>query len=179
MSLRFAIPDAFFLKKIQTRHLYCDKKSKEESTGVIKWKFKLAGIQEDILTDAIHIYRFFVGTSKASSCEKNLTLEVKPSDWEHINSPYMHSIGALSGYFDVKKIEVLNQDDLLEKLKDTANGFQYAAKLHYDVFGRLQTLAYALHRAHKPISAKKVPHIISALIRENDEATEILKTLGL
>jgi hypothetical protein len=178
-GLMYCLPDDFLLKKILTRHLYFDKKSKEESTGIVKGKYKLAGINEDILTNAIQVYRFFVGTSEETSCQKELTLKTHPSHWEDLDPSYKNTIGSLCGYFDVRNIEVLNRSELIEKMRDGSNGFPLVAKLKYQFFGDLQRIALNLDRAHKPISKIKIPHILKALIKKSDNADMIMRNLGL
>lgn len=172
-------PDEFYLAKVSTRCLYFDKKSKENFTGVVKRKYKLAGINNDILTDVTEVYRFFVGTSEQSSCQRELTLEVKPGHWEFIDTSHQSTLGAKSGYFDVGKIDVLNRAELMDKMKDTSNGFAYVARLKEKCFGDLQSLASRLHRAHRPISKTRVPHILNALIKESDDVDKIMLQLGL
>lgn len=169
-------PDEIYLSKISTRGLYFDKNSKEVSTGIVKGKFKLAGINGDILSGILQIYRFFVGTSEVSSCQKELTLEVKNEHWEDVIDGHIFSV---STFFDVRNIDVITRDGLLEKLKDQSNGFPYVGKLKYDHFGELQKIAFSLHRAHKPIRKVKANDIVNALIRKTDVANEIMKKLGL
>lgn len=170
--------DEVYLSKVSTRGLYFDKKSKEEYTGKVKKKYKLAGIQDDILSE-LQIFRFFVGTSKESSCQKALTLKVEPEDWEDVHDSHSSTVGSKCGYFDVRKVDILNREELLTKIKDPSNGFGYVAKLKYECFGDLQSLALSLNRSHKPIPPAKVPHILNALIKKSDAVDEIMLQLGL
>lgn len=179
MGLSFPLPDEFLLMKILTKCLYFDQKSKEGSTGVIKKKYKLAGINNDILTETTQVYRFFVGTSEEASCQKELTLAIYPNDWEEIDDSHKSTIGSIAGYYDVKNIDVIGRTELLEKMRDISNGFKYVANLKYEAFGKLKSIALQLDRAHKPISKTKVPHILNALIKKNDEVERIMQKLGL
>ncbi|MFC1656079.1 hypothetical protein ACFL3C_04360 [Patescibacteria group bacterium] len=171
--------DDFLLAKIREQNLYCDEASLEKGTKKIKRKFKLAGIQNDIVTESIAIYRFFVTTSNKITCNNFLTLTVKSKDWEDVQKKYKKQIEGNNSYIDIQRIEVLTQDELLMKLKDKKNQFIYVAKLSDKKFSDLKKLPFKIERLHRPLSESKTSEIVNSLISSTKEADTFLKKLGL
>ncbi|HNV97467.1 MAG TPA: hypothetical protein PKL13_04170 [bacterium] len=124
------LPDSILLKTIQKQNAYFHKNSKEQTTGVIKSKYKLAG---NILQD-FRVYIFFILTSHSSSCDKRTTLKIKKCDWENRKQKHLGGVG----YLDVKKVETLDEKEIITKLK--ANEFYCVARLSDDKFIQLNDL---------------------------------------
>ncbi len=117
------LPDKILLTKITLKHLYLDKKSKEQTTNIIKPKYKLAG---NSLPD-IGMYFFYVLTKTSATGKAKFTLVIRQTDWENkIVGPYLTEPAS---YCDLTKFELLGPSDLLGKFRDKENGFPYIAKL--------------------------------------------------
>jgi hypothetical protein len=117
------LPDKTILNKITLKHLYLDKKSKEQATNIMKRKYKLAG---NSLSD-IGMYFFYVLTKSPGTGKAKFTLAIKQTDWEEkIVGPYLTEPAS---YCDLTKFELLGPSDLLGKFRDKDNGFPYIAKL--------------------------------------------------
>ena len=173
------LPNELHLSKISHRCLYCDKKSVEPGTGVIKKKYKLASVPGDIVTHQLNVYRFFIGTSQKEACQKDLTLVVMPEHWEHIDILYESVLANTTGYYDLRRVEVMSKDELLLKLKEKPISFQYAAKLRTEHFDQLRSLSPKLYRSHKALSKEKIDNILGALFQDNEDINKILSLLGL
>lgn len=117
------LPDKILLTKITLKHLYLDKKSKEQTTNIIKAKYKLAG---NSLPD-IGMYFFYVLTKTSATGKAKFTLIIRQTDLENkIVGPYLTEPAS---YCDLTKFELLGPSDLLGKFRDKENGFPYIAKL--------------------------------------------------
>lgn len=114
------IPDKVLLSKICFRHLYLDKQSQETFTEQIKFKYKLAG------NPILNQYLFHVLTTRKSACKKGLTLEIEEHHWDDRSEIFTSKE---TSYCDVSKTDVIDEDDLVGKIRDENNGFAYCAKL--------------------------------------------------
>lgn len=172
------LSDNFLLQKIEPRFLYCDEISEEKSTGISKRKYKLAAIKNDILL-SIGIYQFFVLTTNFDACKKDFTVTCNPRDWEEISDQFKRQVGVKTSYLDCTKIESLNKNDILSKMKDGKNKFVIAGKLKFKKFQEFTRLSLnKLERSHKQISSEKTKSIIQGLTPQ-DEALTLLKKLNL
>ncbi len=174
------LPDAMYLAKIRSKCIYFDEASKEKFTSKVKGKYKLCGlIKEDLITEAIGLYRFFVGTSQKQACVGRCTIEITKNDYEDVdmNGRYSSSLLNGVGYYDINKLDVLTKDELLIKLKSCS--FPYVAEVSYKKFGELIDITFGLRGHHELRQSKNARHIVEALIRESDEVDAILLKIGL
>lgn len=168
------LPDKLLLSKIQTQNVYCDKDSTEKTTNVIKNKYKIAG---NILSP-LNIYAFFITTTNASACQKSLTVTIEPKHWESKLSGYLN---AAYTYVDIRKIEPLSDQELLQKIKDASNGFPCVARLCDTKYQEMQNLRDRAHISHSYLPLEKTALIKIALedIVDTSQITDdILKKLG-
>ena len=110
----------FILLRLKAFNAYCDEQSEERLTGVKKRKYKLA---LNVIRD-IQIYPFFVLNSSLN-CSRYYAFEVQCSDWVYkaktlTGYPYLSK--AVS-YIDVKKMEMIPQDELYNKMKSRSQFF--------------------------------------------------------
>lgn len=129
------VKDAFLLLAIKEKQAYLDRKSKEQHTNIVKPKYKINSNAIPSLGE----YFFLVLTKSSSSCKPEFTLIVKKEDWEnkinktHLAEPF--------SYCDLRKhYELLNESELLYKIRDSGNGFRYIAKLSDSKFSELKCL---------------------------------------
>ncbi len=168
------ISDELLLSKIEAQNAYCDKKSKESVTGVVKRKYKLAGngLRE------LGVYTFFVSTTNLSACKKRLTIEVEKNHWENLTEGYFKKDVA---YIDVTKIEVLRSGELLEKIKDENNKFPHVGKLcdiKYQELRLLRARAVSDERTHKE-KKETIQIALSDAISEDFISESWLENFGL
>ena len=164
----FNIDPKVKLMKISPQFAYCDEKSKEAHTEVLKRKYKVAGN----VINSLGIYTFFVLTSKIESCQKFLTVCIEECHWENRNYRYLHG----NSYLDVKKIESLSKDDLIEKIDDPGNKFVLVAKLCDQKYDELREMIGKLQRSSSFISEDTKKLIAYAL---SDDISGVLAKLGL
>lgn len=107
---------------LKTKEAYCDYKSKEESTGKIKKKFKLAGKP----IDPLGIYPFFIINGSDSALIKSLTISIKKDDWEWRDKKELQYEFS---YIDISDFISHTIDDILGKRNDPKNGFPYVGTL--------------------------------------------------
>lgn len=163
------LPNEVLLSKIAKRGLYYDKKSKEETTGVIKPKYKLAGNN----IPAIEQYFFHVLATTLSVCKASVTLRIRQQDWEErVKGSYLPKD---ISYCDLTKFEIMDGLELLEKIKDKKNGFPYVAKLCSSKYEKLKKLGKKM-KYDTRISDEAIKIVINGL---SDSADEIAMKLGL
>ena len=89
-----------------------------------------------------------------------LTMEIKPEDW--VNKDANH-LNADCSYLDIKKIESLDKDVLLQKCRDHQNRFQCVAKLCDKKYQDLRDLRNKVLRSPRPVPTQKANLILTAL----------------
>jgi len=127
------IPDKLILQTIEPQKVYYDKKSVEQSTKIIKRKYKMAGNSFASLS----IYTFFIITSKQASCSHGTMITVEQHHWENKDPACLNENYS---YIDIKKIEQLTGAEICAKKNDSYNGFKFVAKLCDDKYNDLKTL---------------------------------------
>jgi len=166
------LPDWFLIKKIKIQHAYCDRTSKEISTGVIKTKYKLAGNLVPL-----QIYTFFIATKNKSACKTGSFIEVEQKDWEQLSTGHLREP---VGYIDINKIEPLTEQELLVKIKDKNNGFNCVARLCDIKFQELKTLRCRAHIDQQSIEKTALIQIaLSEVVDLNQYSQDVIDKLGL
>jgi hypothetical protein len=166
------LPDSFLIQKIKIQHAYCDRASKENSTGVVKTKYKLAGNLVPL-----QIYTFFVATKNRFACKPGSFIEVKKQDWDQLSAGHLREP---IGYLDINKIEPLTEQELLAKIKDKNNGFNCVAKLSDAKFQELKALRSRAHMNQQPIEKTALINIALAdVVDLNLYSQDVIDKLGL
>lgn len=156
---------------VQKKCAYFDKKSIEESTGRKKKKYKLA------CNKVLNTYHFYVLTSNEEACSNWFKFRISREDWERITPNHLRGPASFT---DLKKVDVIDEDDLLQKISDTQNKFSLSGVLKqekYDEFVDFCRTNAHLHHLRAPLRKT----IISALVikSEEEDVSEILAILGL
>lgn len=161
------------LKKIIIQNIYCDEKSKERHTGILKRKYKLAGN----IIKPFEVYTFFVITKEKTSCNRYTTIEVEQQHWENKKSGYLMEN---KGYIDLHKVEALSGVEICEKIKDKMNSFLIVARLCNKKYIELKSLSCNIHK-HRNISTEDIALAGLAIGIYNTSSVDdrILKNLGL
>jgi len=123
------LSDNILLAKINKACAYYDKKSIEASTKIKRKKYKLSGNR------LLNTFHFFILTSVKEACNRYLRLCIAKSDWEFRKKGYLEKDFS---YTDLNKCEALDEDDLLGKIRDQENGFEYVAKLKGTKFDKFK-----------------------------------------
>lgn len=127
------MPDAVLLSYYLPRNAFLDKKSKEDSTGIVKSKYKLLFKRHK----EWGVYVFFVLTTEKSACAKERTCSIYPKDWEHREETHL---GADCSYVDVQKAQVLSKTEVIEKASNPSIGFSYAGRILQTKFSELSSV---------------------------------------
>lgn len=162
------LPDEVLLNKVQTKNVHFDRKSIEEYTGREGRKYKLAGNIIKILG----IYIFFILTTRESACKRRFTFRIYKKDWENKSLRYLN--GKCS-YLDLTKNEVIEEEQLLNKIKNRKNRFTCVAKLCERKYKELQVLCKKTQKI--PSISKEAKDTIGLGLLEITE--ERLRSLGL
>ena len=162
------LPDTILLNKITKQHIYCDKKSKEQSTNKIKPKYKLAG---NFLLDECF---FHVLTTRKGACKELCTLPLCLFGWEDVVFVFKSKLKDVC-YCDLTKFEIMKCVILLKKMKDRKNGFPYVAKLSDQKYKELIKLKKYLYKL--PQTTKETREIIKKGIAPSYDP--LLSKLGL
>lgn len=129
-------PFAVLLSRVIERGwVYSDRNSKEKLTGKYKTKFKLADYTP---LGEIKVFPFYVLTSSKEACSAYTTEAVKYDEWETVLTKYFPK--KETSYIDVKKIEVLSEDQVIKKRGSAKNGFKKMARLPESRFKKLSEL---------------------------------------
>jgi hypothetical protein len=123
------IPDVAHLACITPRSAYIDFKSFEESTGITKAKYKL-------LTKRLAgVYFFHILTKTESTHPLEYRIKILKNDWE---SRETHQTGthldAECSYLGCQHVHMMNENEVLSKRKDSANGFHVSGVLSQTKF---------------------------------------------
>lgn len=169
------LPDFILLRKIKVQHVYCDRKSLENFTGITKTKYKLAG---NVIT-SLKIYTFFVATTNELACQRALTVQIQNTDWEqavpgHLQSPI--------SYIDITKVTPITEQELLNKIKDKTNGFPWIAKLCDTKFQELKALRNKAHTSRHTLPLEKTALVRVALddvVDLTQLSQDVIDRLGL
>lgn len=160
------LPDALLLAKIEYRHLYRDKKSKESATNRVKPKYKLAG--RFILEQCF----FNVLTTDKTACKSSLTLTIEKHHWGERDRWFKSEE---TSFCDVTRYELLGKGELLGKIRDKGNGFPHAAKLCEAKCQQLDGIIRRMHR-HPRVSREARTVIVTGMA---DAIDDLLLRLGL
>src|SRR5438552_123320 len=117
------LPDSVLLSLIKPKNLHSDRKSFEKKTGITKTKFKL--FRKKILSP-LNLYIFFIITTNPNACERFFTLIIMPSDWINLKPGHLQP---KTSYLDIRKLELLEEKEILAKSKDAGNKFIRVAEL--------------------------------------------------
>ncbi|MDD2656177.1 MAG: hypothetical protein PHQ18_01245 [Patescibacteria group bacterium] len=165
--------DNILLAIIQEKHLYWEKNSLDKKTGESKDKYKLACKKIEV----INAFSFFVGSSQERLAGKYLTYKTEDDDW---CEKYTHLFRGTS-YFDLSNAEIVEESELLTKIRKGNTVFSVVAKLRDDSFSRLISMAPNIRRAGNIYDNEKRNLILMALGEESikEEAGKVLKNLDL
>jgi len=167
-----ALPDDDPLNKINKSCAYCDEKSLEKYTGKIKRKYKLAG--NPIVGHYLDKYIFHVLTHVRDACKPSVTLSISKDDWENrVNGRYLQEEVS---YCDLRKYDIFTGEELLEKIADKKNGFEYVAQLCATKCGELRQVNLRYQRIHD--IPEEIRGIVGASL-DDDILNTILQRLGL
>lgn len=163
-------PDKVLMNLVEPQFSYYDKKSFEEKTGIIKPKYKLLRKK---LPFPLNSFIFFVLTTNANACERFFTLHLYQTDWINIKTGYLMEN---CSYLDIRKIEVLDENNVLKKMKDCDNKFLKIAKLSDKKFSEIKTL-YANSYQNPVKISEEIRELIEIATTDSEE--KILQRLGL
>lgn len=108
------MPDTVALLYYLPRNTFLDKTSKEESTGIVKPKYKLLFKNHK----EMGVFVFFVLTTEKSACVQERTCSILKKDWEE--RQWTH-LDADCSYIDIQKHIVMNKDDVVDKANNPKN----------------------------------------------------------
>ncbi len=163
-------PDETLLNLIEPQFSYYDKKSFEKKTGITKPKYKLLRKK---LPFPLNSFIFFVLTTNANACERFFTLCLYQNDWSNTRTGYLTE---KCSYLDIRKIEVLDEKNILKKMKDGDNKFLKIARLCDKKFAEIKILYKNSYQ--NPVNVSKdVIELIEIATTDSEE--KILQRLGL
>lgn len=155
---------------VATNKVHLDRKSKENSTGKIKPKYKLVGHPIEALDQFI----FFILSSHSGAYHKRLTVKVDSKDWTNRNPKYATHLQDVS-YIDITKFETLSSRVVALKMADSKNGFKCIAELPSNKLLELQNKLKRAKYMHIPIPRETRRIIADAL----QVSGQIMRKLGL
>lgn len=164
------IPAAIEPPLVEVRKAYRDCNSREESTGRIRDKFKLAG---NFLLD-LDIFPFFIINKSDSSLKKSLMISIFKKDWENRIPDQLHL--AVS-YIDISDIVPLCTLEILDRKNDPQNGFRPVATLCLNKFNVLQKKAKQLRNPRNSIQVSRDTRKLICMALDSPD--ELRRKLGL
>ena len=165
-------PDSALIQSIKTQNAYADYKAFEKFTKKEKKKYRLAGKIIDL--SPLMFFPFFFLTKRSTACQPALTVRIHISDWECKHPAHLTLEWS---FLDIKKVELLNKDIILQKMKDSQNGFPFVGRLSDNKFKELKEKLKNLGRA-RSISEKQSA-LIQCALTEADIPKTILEKLSL
>jgi len=121
--------------------VYRDEFSREESTGDVKVKYKLANT---VIADELAIFPFIVLTSRGSSCKRWTTKIVEPKEWCDVQTRHFPKT---TTYIDVKRVEILSVEDIQKKRRGGRESFAKMARLPENGMRELDQLKVRARRS--------------------------------
>ncbi len=164
--------DDVIFQSIETQGVYRDEKSLEVFTKIVKPKYKLAGNIIDL--PPLLFYPFFILTTQKTACRSLLTVQIRKSDWEnrdprHLNEEY--------SYVDINKVEPLSKEAIIQKRRDSQNGFIFVGKLPDAKFEELRSKRKNLSKT-QPIPEKHSA-LIECALADAEISQKVLEKLSL
>lgn len=158
-------------KHVKARNVHLDKKSFEQSTGIIKSKYKLAGHPIKDLDQFI----FFILSSNSDAYHKVVLVKICDNEWINRN-PNLSTKLRGESCIDITRHEILSSRIVGLKLTDKKNGFKYVAELPEGKFEKLQKKMVRLKYLKKPV-ATETKRLIAKTLQVT--APDIMKKLGI
>jgi hypothetical protein len=161
------------LLKIKAQNVYFDRKSREASTGLVKPKYKLSGK----VPRELDVFIFFPLTKNKGACSKYLSICVSKMEWENKNPQHLNECYS---YISIRAVETIDQTELLQKINDNDNKFDFVARLPNNKFAKLKKLLQNIDKSSSYISPRdKV--VIGAALSDGDAISiqKALQDLGL
>lgn len=154
--------------EVKSQNVYCDWKSLEKSTNILKKKYKIAGNTfPDVCT-------FFILCGDNNACNARTTVTINQADFLNRNTIFL--TGSCS-YLDVLKVEFLSVQEILLKRKDEENRFPFVARLSDKKYLEVKETRKKVKRGYDFVDKKA--NIVDIALESLDTATEKLKELGL
>lgn len=123
------------LASIEAKHVYCDEKSKERRTSIVKRKYKVAGFWSNLLQETGKRL-FFIGTSKEDRIPVRETIEIAHKDYVSTVPNYGPANPNKTGKYSLRKNELLSREEIEYKINDPNNGFKDVAVLTDEAFAK-------------------------------------------
>lgn len=160
---------------IKPRRAYLDRFSVEENTARIKPKYKLLTHKNKSLTE-LGVYIFHVLTKGVDSYAKERTINILLEDWEQRDGTHLSEA---CSKLDFQKVDILDEDKILLKMRDSKNGFQAKGTLKQQKF--LEVLDF-IKNGSEEINLRTdtdVRDAIQSLIRNAKLPENVLVRFGL
>ncbi len=145
------------LAELRESDIHFDLKSKEASTATQKPKYKI------YCSQYLNIYFFFVLTRYKATCKKTYRVCIIQNDLEN-KKPQL--LNEAQSYVDASKLVFHEKDELAEKINDSDNRFEFAARLCASKFGQLLQLSKKAQERpwqFDPVQVKTIDDALSAL----------------
>lgn len=163
------LPDYLLLTRIESKCAYLDKKSVEARTKVKKPKYKLASNS----LPRLGVHTFFVMMGKPYACEGKLTLHIKENEWLEKDTKFKGD-----SYIDIKNIEAMNDQEILQKSRDSHNGLTRVARMPDSHYKKLRNLVTKVHTSQSHIPQDR-QQLIRQAVSDTGISDKIIKNLGL
>lgn len=169
------MPDSILLRNINLRNTFLDRKSKEESTSITKAKYKLLTFKDLILAD-LGLFVFHVLTTGEDSYIKDKTMDIYPNDWEYRDGTHL---GANCSRLCTQKVDVLNKETLLEKIRDDKNRFSHVGTIYQSKFSEIIDFIKDDFGRTDIKTDFDVREIVNSLFEKRQASREVLDKFGL
>ncbi|MEK7569402.1 MAG: hypothetical protein AAB500_00710 [Patescibacteria group bacterium] len=169
------MPDGILLKNINLRNAFLDRKSIEANTGKIKAKYKLLTFKDLILRD-LGVFVFHILTTGKDSYIKEKTMDIFLADWEYRDGTHLNSE---CSKLCSQKVDIINKEVLLEKIRDTNNRFPHTGTLSQIKFNEILKFIREDFEKTDLKTDFDVKEIINSMFDKKQVAKNILDKFGL
>ena len=168
------MPDDALLECMRLRRAFLDRKSEEFGNSRSKPKYKLL-TQKTALSE-LGIFIFHILTTTKGSYIKEKTIDIYISDWEyregvHLSEPCSKLCS--------QKIDVMNREKLLSKIKDSDNGFPHKGTLSQIKFDEVVSFIKTDFESVDSRTDFVVRDIIISIFDKKEIAKDVLTKFGL
>lgn len=169
------MPDNALMMYINLRCAFLDMKSEERSTCRVKPKYKLL-TQKDTALSELGVFVFHILTTTEDSYIKEKTIDINETDWEYREGNHLN---AECSKLCSQEVDVMNQEKILLKIRETGNGFSHKGTLSQIKFTEVINFIKESFEGTDTRTNFEVKGIITSLIKKEKIAEELLNKFGI
>lgn len=169
------MPEGVLLSYVNLRNAFLDRKSEEKGTTRVKAKYKLLTQKDTTLTE-LGVFVFHVLTTGDESYIQSKSIDILFADWEYRDGTHL---GSTSSKLCTQKVDVMNKESLLAKIRDTENRFSHTGTLQQKKFSEVIEFIKKDFEKTDSKTDFDVKEIVNAIFDKKQIVEQVLNKFGL